>query len=242
MSVQPFNQSKSPELPELLSAVINKMIEEVHVATPGIIKKYNAATQVADVQPLLKRTIVFEDGSTSDEGLPLIPSVPVWFPRSKNYFLSLELSVGDPVILLICEKSIDEFFMTSDGKTQIAPKDLRHHDLSDAIAIPGFFPISNPITDIIATGAAFGKLHGAQVRATGNAVEITSGGLPESVGGYVAMANLILSMWLTLDTLIRTTWVPVPQDGGLALKTAYLAAFPVPPVLSQFASTNLKAD
>jgi len=57
---------------------------------------------------------------------------------------------------------------------------------------------------------------------------------------FVAMAAKVDLLWATLWGTFNT-WAPVAQDGGAALKTAFLAAFP-PPGPSSVASTNLKAD
>ena len=76
------------------------------------------------------------------------------------------------------------------------------------------------------------------IKETGT-VEITTGGLPTSVVGFVAMAPLVDLLWSTLWGVF-SAWVPAPNDGGAALKTAFLAAFATPP--ASVASTNLKAD
>lgn len=59
---------------------------------------------------------------------------------------------------------------------------------------------------------------------------------------FVAMAAKVDTLWATLWKVFNE-WIPVSQDGGAALKTAFLAvgAFPAPGP-STVASTNLKAD
>lgn len=55
------------------------------------------------------------------------------------------------------------------------------------------------------------------------------GGADESVSGaadnLVALAKKVDDIISALDTVFRTSWTPVAQDGGAALKTAYAAAF-----------------
>jgi hypothetical protein len=58
-------------------------------------------------------------------------------------------------------------------------------------------------------------------------------------GDFVALSQKVDILWTTLWTAFNT-WAPVAQDGGAALKTAFLAAFPSTP--QSTASTNLKAD
>jgi phage baseplate assembly protein gpV len=67
-----------------------------------------------------------------------IPSVPLIFPASKSAIMTFPVAVGDLVLLLFSERSIDAF-KYSDGKNPIDPKDLRKHEYTDAIAICGMF-------------------------------------------------------------------------------------------------------
>ncbi len=234
--------SRSPELIEVIRAAIEQATGDVFVALPGKVTKYDSARQVAEVKPLLKRAVLAQDGSEGLDTLPPISDVPVVFPRPGGYILTLPVSVGDNVLLVFCDRSIDEFSQ-SPGGSDLDPVDFRAHDISDAVAIPGFYPIPRAITDSVKTGAAFGKEHGAQVRVTdGGTVEAVGNGATASTGGFVALANLVFQMWLIMDTVIRTGWIVSAGDGGAALKTAWTAAFTNPPALSDFASTNLKAD
>ncbi len=217
---------------------MDQALTEVFVALPGVVDKYNPVTQTADVLPLLKRPYVNQDASEGTDDIPIVPQVPVWFPRGGGFFMSLPLQKGDNVLLVICDQSLENY-VAGDGATQVDPVDLRQHDISDAIAIPGGGVLSKAIKTIIASGAYFGKENGPGLRVSDAAVEVVTGGAPAAVGGFVAMSLLVDAIFATLDGVFRG-WTPVAQDGGAALKTAYLAAFPSPPTST--ASKNLKAD
>jgi hypothetical protein len=232
--------SESPELAEVLREALEQRLSDLHTAMPGSVVKYNPATQEADVQPLLKRAYVNEDGSEGTDLLPVIQGVQVLFPRAGKFFITFPIQVGDPVFLVFSERSLDEWSASS-GNVPLDPIDLRMHDISDAVAIPGLYPDTLPITDTVAAGMAMGKEKGVHIRITeGETVEITTKGAAASVGGFVAMSTLVDFIFTTIDTIFRTGWTPVANDGGAALKTAWLAAFITPP--STVASTNLKAD
>lgn len=233
--------SRSPELIEVLRTALDQASGELFVALPGKVVSYSPSKQTADIKPLLKKGLVFDDGSEEAEALPILPEVPVVFPRGGGYFLSFPLEIGDNVLLVFCDRSIDSYSQSS-GAVDIDPVDLRTHDIADAVAIPGFFPSPRTLRDQIGRSAAFGKEAGTQVRARGSTVEITTGGADAATGGFVALANLVFQMWSVMDAVIRTKWVVVPKDGGAALKAAWIEAFPTPPTLVDFASTNLKAD
>lgn len=57
---------------------------------------------------------------------------------------------------------------------------------------------------------------------------------------FVALAAKVDAFISAFDTLMRTTWIPVPLDGGAALKVAYAAAFLTPPV--SVAAEKVKAE
>jgi hypothetical protein len=229
--------SRSPELIEVIRAAIEQATGDVFVALPGKVAKYDSARQVAEVKPLLKRAVLAQDGSEGLDTLPPISDVPVVFPRAGGYFLSLPVSVGDNVLLVFCDRSIDEFSQ-SPGGSDLDPVDFRTHDISDAVAIPGFYPTPRAITDSVKTGAAFGKEHGAQVRVTDNGtVEATSNGATDSAGGFVALASLVLSELQKIQTALTTHAHAGVTTGSGTSGTA--ASVYVP---SAVASVNLKAD
>lgn len=235
-----LGSSDSPELAEVFEAILDNRLSDLHTSMPGTITEYNPATQEASVQPLLKRAYVNEDGSEGTDLLPVVQGAQVLFPRAGRFFITFPLQVGDPVMLVFSERSLDEWSASS-GKVPVDPIDFRMHDISDAVAIPGLYPDTLPIADTVNVGMALGKEAGVQIRITDSGtVEVTSNGLPASVGGFVAMATLTDFIFATIDTIFRTGWTPVANDGGAALKAAWLAAFATPP--GSVASTNLKAD
>ena len=193
-------QSRTPELAEVVKAAIAEGFSGLHVAMPGKVEKYDPILQKADVKPLIQRPVVARDGTESLEPLPVIPEVPVCFPRGGGFFCSFPLAKGDNVLLVFCDLSTDAFAYST-GSVDTDPVDLRQHDLTDAVAIPGFYPFPKAIKSLIGEGAAFGSETGAQVRAKGDGIEVTSNGLPEVVPplpftpplvpppkGFVAMA------------------------------------------------------
>lgn len=128
-----------PTIADVISRAVSSILGSVHTSFPGKIDKYDYATGKADIQPLIGRR--YNDGSTLD--MPIIPSVPVVFPRCSAGSVSFPLTRGDGVLVVCCERSIDEF-KSKGGK--VVPEDGRRFDLSDAVAIPGFFPFTEKTT------------------------------------------------------------------------------------------------
>lgn len=130
-------------LPDLLSEAIRAKLLEVHVSYPGKVVKYDSETQKVDVQPSRKKKYI--DGE--EVTLPVIKSVPVEWPSTENAHIHLPLKVGDTGKITYCDRSID-LWKSGEGGI-ILPQDPRHHDLSDAVFMPGLRPFSKafPVVD-----------------------------------------------------------------------------------------------
>ncbi len=150
--------SRTPELEELLELAIKSFLGDLHTALPGRVEEYSPDAQKVDVKPLIKRRIVHEDGTELLEELPIIPDVPVLFPRSAGFFMSFPIVRGDLVMLHFVERSIDKYLETEGEDTD--PDEFRTHDLTDAVAVPGFYPFKLPIQDINTTNLVLGKDEG----------------------------------------------------------------------------------
>jgi hypothetical protein len=235
-----LEDSRSPDNIEVLRRVLDVASSEMFVALPGKVEKYDPVLQKADVKPLIQKPFVFEDGDEDLDELPVLTDVPVMFPRGGGYFLSLPIEPGDNVLLVFCDMSIDSF-MVSTGGVDTNPVDLRTHDISDAVAIPGFYPFPKNIKDLIGSGAAFGKEQGVMMRATGSAMEVVTAGAP-SASDFVAMSAKVDALWLAVTVFLATWVAPKTPDGGVALAAALNQAILNSPSYQATKSTNLKAD
>lgn len=130
-------------LEELLEATLEARQNELHVALPGRIDSYDTAKQRAHVTPLIKRQLTREDGTRVDELLPQIRNVPILQLRAGAFFVHVPVAAGDTCLIIVCERDISRWLQT--GEVSNAP-DARLHHLSQAVAIPGLFVSSDPIT------------------------------------------------------------------------------------------------
>lgn len=124
------------------------------VQIPGIVVSYDRATQTAKVRPWV---MARQHDPDTDELTPLVlpiqANVPVMFPSGGGCSITFDLSVGDPVILQMCDRSIDEW-KAQQGSPPVAPVNTRRFDLSDAVAYPGTRPIADALpADAWAAGA-----------------------------------------------------------------------------------------
>jgi len=115
------------------------VLNNVHTALPGIVTAYDATKNIATVQPALNKN--FKSGEMP---LPILNNVPVMFPGGASFNITFPVNVGDYVLLIFIERSID-LWKSVGG--QVTPKDPRKFDLSDAIAIPGLQPLNGDFSN-----------------------------------------------------------------------------------------------
>ncbi len=125
-------------LAEVLRANNAALRAGLHTSMPGVIQSYDPETKTADVLPVIK-TPLYEP-ETGDEGeaedLPVIPNVPVSFPRGGGWHLSFPLEPGDHVTLVFSEAATGQW-RTSGEVSE--PGDVRRHSLGYPTAFPGAF-------------------------------------------------------------------------------------------------------
>lgn len=202
-----------PTLTDVLRAAMDQRLADVHTALPGRIESYNADEQKADIKPLLKRPLVDENGDDiPSEILPIIPNVPIRFPRgggggSGGFFISWPLVRGDFVELHFHERSIDQWKSSQGQDTD--PVDLRMHDLSDAVACPGLYPFSKSLADAGFDGLALGQDGQNQIKLdrAGNVSMVPSGAGFAHLGAdsgvdFVSLAGLVDARFTALEASV----------------------------------------
>lgn len=107
-------------------------------AVPAVITSYDASQQKASVRPLIKQ--IMRDMSTKE--YPSINGVPVVMPRTAFAGIQLPVAIGDKVILIFMQKSIEKVLYTDLSGTSVPetidPKDTRLKDYNDCVALVGF--------------------------------------------------------------------------------------------------------
>jgi len=130
--------NRKPDLHYLINRSVQNSIAGLNTAMPGIIENFDAEQKTCDVLPALKKE--YRNGDIAS--LPLIQNVPVIFPQTSEAIISLPLKRGDTVLLIFSQRALDEW--KKKGET-VCPRDKRKHALTDAIAVPGIFPIGKGI-------------------------------------------------------------------------------------------------
>ncbi len=190
---------------DALQRLARAEVARVRTCIPGVVTAYDSATQRADVRPAIRHAYRDADGSVAQEQHPIIPGCPVLFPASSSggFSIAWPLSPGDEVLVLVAERSIDEW--QAEGNTDTVPQDLRRFALSDAMVLP------------VSTRGAADTASGAIV-VQGSEVRLGS----SSASQAVALGPVVDAQLTSLEAAL-TAWVPVPGDGGAALKALLTA-------------------
>ena len=60
---------------------MDSRIDEIHTAMPGKVVSFNSTRNTVDVQPQFRQSTERADGTFEVEDLPVIPDVPIAWPR-----------------------------------------------------------------------------------------------------------------------------------------------------------------
>lgn len=115
-------------LQETLEAFRRELFSSLHCGMPGNVMAYDAETGLATVQPALRQKTASGKVLTA----PVLSGVPVLLP-SQDY----AVTAGSPCLLLFMDFCLDGWL---EAGQPVVPPSPRQHDLSDAIALVGFFP------------------------------------------------------------------------------------------------------
>lgn len=153
----------TPEQAEIIYKAIDDRLIDLHVSLPGRVQSYDVDTQTAEIELMVTRLLEDEDGILVTEALPVIQNVSVIFTRTKKFFLSLPIEVGDTGDVIFAETSIGQWRATGEVS---APEDVGRCTLSGAKFYPGLVvdgdALDSRVVDL-AEGAMLGRIGGARV-------------------------------------------------------------------------------
>ena len=187
-------------LTEAIKRGITSHIKDLHTQMPGIIRSFDPITQLASVQPAIKR--IFKTVEESSEflvpaDLPLLINVLVIFPRGGGFSMTFPVSPGDECLLEFCERSIDRWHETGEISEPLA---RRFHSLSDATAIVGLSSLKNKVPNYDPLNTELKKDDGSvsiklnndssmDIFATSDIRLTTSGDLIANVAGHTELTS-----------------------------------------------------
>lgn len=127
-----FSVTDDPD--ESLNELIRHEIHEIHTSQPCEVVKFNKSEGTVSIKLGVLRDIT---GEAVD--VFTLSRVPVIYPCTSKFKMTFPLDVGDTGLAVFCESSIDRWLTRPSGSNRgyQNPKDVRMHDYSDAVFIPG---------------------------------------------------------------------------------------------------------
>lgn len=126
----------TPSWDDVITTKIRRFVLEMHSAMPGVVNSYDAATQTAEVKPLIKWQRFIPGRALRDLfDLPPLPDVLVCHPRGGSYGMHLPLAQGDLVLLVMCSRELTQWRGGS-ATSPAEPGTIDPMPLAGAIAIP----------------------------------------------------------------------------------------------------------
>lgn len=225
--------------------ILDARAAEIHTALPAKVLTYDAAKQIASVQPMVQDVFYDTAGNLKTRSFPVL-SVPVAFIRGGGYFVSVPLAAGDTGMLVFSELPIDRW--RSSGQ-ESHPVNARRHGVGNAVFYPGVRPRAQALNeDGVDDHLVLGKEGGAQVHVKADQVNLYEA----SAADFVALAakvatelNRVKADFTTLKTAIATGLTSVgiggAANGGTGATAFNSAASAVPSNPASVAASKVKA-
>lgn len=127
----------TPSLIQVVKAEVKAQVAAVYTAVPGVVVSFDAGPPAqATVCLGVQLKYVDADGAVKDVVHPRLAKVPVGFMGASGggYSVTFPLAEGDECMLLIPDRSIDEW--RANGGADQKCVDQRRHAITDAILLP----------------------------------------------------------------------------------------------------------
>lgn len=130
-------QLDNPE--EAALTAMQGLQSKMWTALPGYVVSVDLAAQTVTVQPTVKGVTTDRGNAEALVNLPVLPDVPICWPRGGGFALTFPVAAGDEVLVVFASRAIDSWWQSGGIG---APVEARMHDLSDGFAI--LAPTSQP--------------------------------------------------------------------------------------------------
>jgi len=181
--------SASPSPRQAFDRVLANVRSTLHTAFPAQVLAYDAAAQTVDLRPAIEREVPTDDPRAPWDLLPLpdLYGVQLMWPRGGKFAWTFPLEPGDWVLVLCAEQST--MLWRQRGEAPSPPGILDAHGLNGCVALPGWFPDKEKLTDVSATDLVIGTEDGeTTIRIKPDGTVVLGG---EAGAGFVALAEKV---------------------------------------------------
>lgn len=184
--------TETPTLLDVIELAIQIETAHQHHQIPGRVESYDAAKQEVVVTPMLKVVSRNADEERLVDTLPVLPAIPVEWPRGGGYFMCMPLEAGDEGTLFFTDHDLAAW---RDSGAVSDPGDERRFALGGAVFRPGLCSIARVLTGAGTGHLVLGKEGGPAIHLDGSTVQLgAAGGFPVVVA---ATGPTGLETWIT---------------------------------------------
>lgn len=201
----------TPSWAEIIRGYVAEGTADVGVAIPGNVVSYSNG--LASIRPGVRKLVPDEDNPDFDypEASPVIPSVPVIWPRGKNFQIVGTLDAGDPVLLICADYDISAWMRSGQLSD---PEDARGHSWGHgAVCIPGLVPDIGWSASAPTDAAALASKVDAFARA------IASLAIPQNAGEALVAIAAVVGAFRAAYGIPPSPPTAVPATGTVASDT-----------------------
>lgn len=210
-------------LAELLRDSIESRVRGIYTCTVGKVHSYNAKDQTVEVELVMLEPInvIQQDREIEHIEHPVLPDVPIAFPRAGGFYIFMPPAKGDYVLVVFTHENVGTWRET--GAAKSVPGFVGRHDLSNGVAILGIGPQTSLLADPPnATMPSDQMVIGAPgVVRVGSATAADFVALSQKVdAGFAAVTSFINSHTHTAPTGGGPTMPPAPPMSSVATVAA----------------------
>ena len=185
-------------LEEELQGLTAELMAELMVGLPGKVASYDAATQTADVDVMLRRPLRVdedEEGELEFVAYPRLPRVRVMNLAWGAWTITAPLAAGDPCFVQVLDADPSAYLRTGNASN---PERLGRHRLAFAVCWPALRPDPAAISNAHADRMVIGK-DGDSPR-----IELTAAGGVIVHSSDIKLGSAAASVFVALSTKVDT--------------------------------------
>lgn len=220
----------TPDVSSVIAEAIASALLGLRVATVGIVKTYDAATQTCSVQPAVRRPVDADDDTVLQEADSIIQNVMVGHWGAAALSSHATLAAGDAVLLVYLDYS--PAVWRARGVLSDTPDTHAHRY---PVALPFYRPSGGAGGD---TDLSIGEPDGTRVRFESGVVRV--GATVDPAADFVALAAKVDARLTALEAFAASHTHPVPgvtTGPGAAVSSPAAGA----PTGASVAATKLKS-
>lgn len=153
-------RERIPSLTIAVQSMIDRERADIWTAMPGIVQSVDFTKMTCVVQPAIQASVRDQQGNWNPVTLPVLTDCPICFPGGGGFEFTFPLVKGDEGILVFAARALDAWWQQGGVQPQV---EVRMHDLSDGMFIPGLFSQPRIPANVSTTKAQLRSTDGATV-------------------------------------------------------------------------------